>query len=476
MDNTISDSVRAAHDREQSRSVNQEKLISIIRETTAPKVMRDQLAHYHISDIADVLEHLTPEERSRLFRLEDAEHLADLLETMDDNMRAPLLKEMNIKKVISILNRMEPDEAADLLKDMDPQRRELLIELMEPEARKAVSLIVSFDEDQIGSQMTTDFVEIPNNISVKEAMRELRRQAKDNDNISILYLHDENGMYYGALRIADLFALRAGDSLEEAVETNFPFVYGTEKISDVMENLKDYAEDSIPVLNNENQILGIITGQDLLDVFDEERSEDYARLAGVASAEDLEESLFLSVRKRLPWLCILLFLGLGVSTVVSMFEGVAAEIPVVVAFQSLVLDMAGNVGTQSLAVTLRVLMDDSLTGKQKLFLALKEARTGLVNGLILGGSSALVLSLYIHFALGYVWLQAAAIAACIGIAMLTSMVISSITGTCIPMFFKAIHVDPAAASGPLITTLNDLIGVVSYYSLVWVMLIQVFRI
>lgn len=476
MDNTISDSVRASHDREQSRSVNQEKLISIIRETTAPKVMRDKLAHYHISDIADVLEYLTPEERSRLFRLEDAEHLADLLETMDDNMRAPLLKEMNIKKVISILNRMEPDEAADLLKDMDATRRELLIELMEPEARKAVSLIVSFDEDQIGSQMTTDFIEIPNTISVKEAMRELRRQARDNDNISILYLHDENGMYYGAIRIADLFALRANDSLEDAVETNFPFVYGTEKISDVMENLKDYAEDSIPVLNNENQILGIVTGQDLLDVFDEERSEDYARLAGVAAAEDLEEPLFLSVGKRLPWLCILLVLGLGVSTVISMFEGIAAQIPVVVAFQSLVLDMAGNVGTQSLAVTLRVLMDDSLTWKQKLFLVTKEARTGLVNGLILGGSSAAVLSLYIHFALGYAWLQAGVIGACIGLAMLVSMVISSLTGTCIPMFFKAIHVDPAAASGPLITTLNDLIGVVSYYSLVWILLIQVFGI
>lgn len=476
METIVSDSNKDSRDREQNRSVHQENMISIIRESISPKVMREKLARYHISEIADVLELLSPDERSRLFRLEDASHLADLLEAMDEKMRTPLLREMNIKKVISILNRMEPDEAADLLKDMDSTRRELLIELMEPEARMAVSLIVSFDEDQIGSQMTTDFIEIPRTLSVKEAMRQLRRQARENDNISILYLHDENGMYYGAIRIADLFALRADDSLEDAVETNFPFVYGTEQISDVVENLKEYAEDSIPVLNNENQILGIITGQDLLEVFDEERSEDYARLAGVSSAEDLEESLFQSVRKRLPWLCVLLVLALGVSTVVSLFEGIAAEIPIVVAFQSLVLDMAGNVGTQSLAVTLRVLMDDSVTWKQKLYLTGKEARTGLVNGLILGGASAAVLSLYIRLVLHYSWMQAGLIALCIGLAMMVSMVISSITGTCIPLFFKAIHVDPAAASGPLITTLNDLIGVVTYYSLVWILLIQIFGI
>jgi magnesium transporter len=158
-----------------------------------------------------------------------------------------------------------------------------------------------------------------------------------------------------------------------------------------------------------------------------------------------------------------------------MFEGVVAKLSVAVVFQSLVLDMAGNVGTQSLAVSIRVLADPDLTIKERMFLIFKETRTGFANGLVIGSGSALVLGIFVHYAFGYSWINAYAIALCVGLAMLVSMVISSLSGTAIPALFQRLGIDPAAASGPLITTLNDLIGVTTYYSLVWVLLIQMLK-
>ena len=163
-----------------------------------------------------------------------------------------------------------------------------------------------------------------------------------------------------------------------------PYVSAHERIEDCIERLKEYAEDSIPVLNEKKRLIGIITAQDIVEAVDDEMGDDYAKLGGLTAEEDLNESLLVSVKKRLPWLIILLFLGMVVSTVVGLFEGVVAHVALLVCFQSLILDMAGNVGTQSLAVTIRVLMDESLTARQKLELVWKEMRIGLCNGGLLG--------------------------------------------------------------------------------------------
>lgn len=450
----------------------EKEIIEIVQKITAPKVLREKLDDYHAADIADSFEHLKPFEREKLYRMLDTEQLTEILEYMDEEDQAKYLNEMNIKKVISIINEMEPDKAADLLREIDKEKRVIILELLEPEVRKNISTIFSYDEDEIGSKMTTNYIEVPRGISVKEAMRRLIDQAPENDNITTIYVQDENGMYYGAINLKDLIIARPDTDLEEIITTSYPYLYATESIDRVVEELKDYNEDSIPILNNDNLLLGVITAQDLLEVMDEEMGEDYARLAGLSSEEDLEEALFESLKKRLPWLLTLLFLGLLVSSVVSLFETVVAQLTIVMAFQALILGMAGNAGTQSLGVTIRVLMDESLTWKQKNYLIFKEAKVGFTNGLILGLVSFLFLGLYIHFAKGYVWWQAYAISGCIGAALWLAMLISSITGTTIPLAFKSMGVDPAVASGPLITTVNDLVGVVTYYGLAWIFLIN----
>lgn len=255
--------------------------------------------------------------------------------------------------------------------------------------------------------------------------------------------------------------------------TSYPYVYGNEAIDDCIEKLKDYSENSIPVLDNNNHLLGVITSQNIIQVVDDEMGEDYAKLAGLTAEEDLQEPLKESLKKRMPWLLILLGLGMVVSSVVGVFEQVVSQLTLIMCFQSLILDMAGNVGTQSLAVTIRVLMDESLTARQKLGLVVKEVRIGFVNGLLLGTVSFVFIGLYIGLFKGKSWLFAYAVSGCIGLSLLLAMVISSAVGTLIPLFFKKIKIDPAVASGPLITTVNDLVAVVSYYGLSWLLLLQI---
>jgi magnesium transporter len=321
--------------------------------------------------------------------------------------------------------------------------------------------------------MTTNYIQITSGLGVKQAMHALVSQAAENDNISTIYVIDEDGTFYGAIDLKDLIIAREGSNLDDIIMTSYPYVYAQETIDDCIERMKDYSEDSIPVLGNDNKLLGVITAQNMVEVIDAEMGEDYAKLAGLTAEEDLREPVKESIKKRMPWLLILLCLGMVVSSVVGLFENVVSQLPIVMAFQSLILDMAGNVGTQSLAVTIRVLMDENLSGKQKLGLVWKEMRVGFMNGVILGLLAFAVIGGYIYLLKGRTLGFAYAVSACIGAALLLAMLISSIAGTVIPMFFKKINVDPAVASGPLITTLNDLVAVISYYGLAWIFLLQV---
>ena len=223
----------------------------------------------------------------------------------------------------------------------------------------------------------------------------------------------------------------------------------------------------------DRSIGGIITAQDIVEVVDDEMGDDYAKLAGLTAEEDLNETTGESICKRLPWLVILLFLGMVVSAVVGVFESVVAVLPIVMCFQSLILDMAGNVGTQSLAVTIRVLMDENLTTGQKVKLMFKEMKIGFFNGAILAVMALVFLGAYIHLFKGFTLGYSLMISACVGVSLVGAMVVSSLVGTLTPIFFKKVGVDPAVASGPLITTINDLVAIVVYYGLVAVVLIDI---
>lgn len=444
------------------------KIKNMIREKDNRTELLDYLSHFHENDIADMLMELGTEERKKVYQLLGTAKTAEVFAYFEEPER--YVEELSMEHAADIISLMDADDAVDVLEKLEPEKKNKIMEKLDHSIAKDVKRLLSYEEDEIGSYMTTNYVCIQEGLSVRQAMSELVRQAGSHDNIMTIYVVDEKNRLVGAIDLKDLITAREKDDLKDIIISSYPSVQEHDRVEDCMERIVDYAEDSIPVLDSRRILLGVITSEDMIEMVDHELGDDYAKLAGLTEEEDLSETIMQSVRKRIPWLLALLILGMLVSSVVGVFEGVVAALPIVICFQSLVLDMAGNVGTQSLAVTIRVLMDENVTSREKWKLVGKEMRIGLLNGGILGVLSFGFLGIYIHLYKEYVWMEAMAVSGCVGISLVVAMVVSSLVGTIIPLFFHKIKIDPAVASGPLITTVNDLVAVVTYYGLAYLLL------
>ena len=408
------------------------ELVRFFKSSKNSQKLIKTLSKYHEKDIAEAITLLTPAERQNIYNVLDEHLIAEIFSYLDDAEK--YLEELSLEKAARVVSYMDSDDAVDVLDDLSESKKNEIVEHLDADAKEDVQKLLSYENDEIGSCMTNNFICIPDNLTIREAMSALVKQAGEHDNISTIYV----------VNSADKFA--------------------------------DYEEDSIPVLTDDGKICGILTATDIVELVDDAMGDDYAKLAGLTSEDDLSEPTLVSIKKRLPWLIILLFLGMAVSSVVGIFESVVAVLPIVICFQSLVLDMAGNVGTQSLAVTIRVLMDETLSAKKKLSLLFKEMKIGFINGASLGIMALVFLGFYIHIFKKYAWMSAFLISGCVGLSLIVAMVVSSLVGTIIPMFFHKIHIDPAVASGPLITTVNDLVAVVTYYGLAMIFLVEIFHV
>ena len=451
-----------------------QEIVAVFRSGLSRDQLLEKLHDYHENDIAQALTFLDKEERIKLYQLFDTEWLSEIVTYWDEPEK--YISEIGMEKLAAVVNEMDSDDAVDLLEKLDEKIKIKLRPILREDVKAAIRLIHSYDEEEIGSLMTNNYICINRRGNIRQAMRALIRQAGEHDNISTIYVVDEEHKFCGAIDLKDLIIARENDDLDDLISYSYPYLMDHAVISESIEQIKDYAEDSLPVLNSRREIIGIITAQDIIEAVDDEMGEDYAKLAGLTSEEDLKETTKESMAKRLPWLIILLFLGMGVSTVVGAFEGVVAVLPIVICFQSLILDMAGNVGTQSLAVTIRVLMDEKLGTSDKLRLVVKEMKVGFSNGLLLDLLAFIILGSYLTLLKGMVMTNSFLISGCVGMSLLLAMIISSLVGTLVPMFFHKIKIDPAVASGPLITTVNDLVAVVTYYGLAWMFLIRMMHI
>ena len=326
-----------------------QEILSIIHSGLPKAELAEKLSDYHEKDLADALEALTPAERQSLYSILGVDTVAEIFTYLDD--AEPYLKELPSHEAAKVISNMDSDDAVDALEDLDDTDKNEIVNKLDKDSVEDVKMLLSYDEDEIGSRMTTNYISIKNDMTIRQAMSELVKQAGENDNISTLYVVDENEHFYGAIDLKDLIIARAEESLESLIVRSYPYVTDREQISDCIDRIVDYAERSLPVLNDAGKLVGIITSSDVVELVDDEMGDDYAKLGGLTGEEDLNENVFESVKKRLPWLIALLFLGMLVSSVVGAFESVVAVLPVVICFQSMVLDMAGNVGTQSLAVT-----------------------------------------------------------------------------------------------------------------------------
>ena len=380
-------------------------IVRVLRSSKSDELIRRKLSKYHENDIADAIKLLDKDTRIRLYKILGVDWTAEIFSYLEDTPEyiEEFMTELSVDEAADVLEKMDADDAVDILDNVSEEERQALISHMEKDAKDDVCLIYSYDDDEIGSKMTTNFICINNKLTIKEAMKELVAQAEENDNVNTIYVVDDNNIYYGAIDLKDLIVARDYQKLEDIISTSYPYVYAHEKMSECIEDLKDYSEDSIPVLNKDKEIIGAITSSDIIEAVDEEMSDDYAKLAGLTEENDLTEGLFASMKKRLPWLILLLFLGMG-----------------------------------SMAF------------------------------ILLGIYITLVKGKPVHYAF--------AISGCVGVSLLLAMLISSLIGVLTPMFFHKIKIDPAVASGPLITTINDLVAVVTYYGLAAVVLIGMLHI
>lgn len=447
-------------------------ILSIIRSDLSNEQIKLALDEYHDNDIASVLEELTTEEKEKLLDILGNEKMSEIISYLDD--ASSYLSSFDDEETAEIIQEMDADEALEILDDLDEETKTNVLELIEDEEIKEdILMLDSYDDDEIGSKMSTNFIVIKKDSSIKKAMKTLIEEAAENDNIYTIFVVDENNAFYGAVDLKDLIVARSSALLDDFISTNFPYVFDNDMISENIERIKSYEEDLIPVISHKNnELLGVITAQDIIEIVDEELGDDYAKFAGLSSEVEADEKLIKSIMKRIPWLIILLFLGLLVSAVVGMFESVVDALPIIVSFQSLILGMAGNVGTQSLAVTVRSLgLKEKLSIKEQFIIIFKEMRVAFFNGLIVGIISFLIVGIYLLI-LNNDFRFSADAAGCVGCAMCIAMLISGFTGATIPLTLYRFGIDPAVASGPLITTINDLMAVISYYGLAWLLLIN----
>ncbi len=447
------------------------EILALIRENADKAALYRVWEEYHDNDIAGVVPELTREERACLLAAIGYEAMSNIVSYLED--ASDYLSDLDASAAADIIEQMDADEALEALEDLDSHTREaVLSQIEDAEIKEEIALLNSYDENEFGSYMSTNFIAIPHDATVKSAMRALVEQAAQNDNIHTIFV-TQDGRFYGAIELTALIVARSEDALADLICTTFPFVNDKDSIADNVERLRGYSEDLIPVLSKEDgTLLGVITARVLTEIVDAERGDDYAKLAALSGEDEPDEPLLGSIKKRAPWLIILLFMGLAVSAVVGLFEGVVAQLPMIVAFQSLILGMAGNVGTQSLAVTVRAIgTSEEFRIRKQLGMVFRETRVALLNGAVLGLISFLIVGVYLGIFGDYTLGFTMAVAACVGGPMCFAMTVSGFTGAMIPITLYRFGVDPAVASGPLITTVNDLVAVVSYYGLALTLLL-----
>ena len=460
--------------------INIEKLLHILRNPDSN--LQENLSIYHENDIAEAMEELTKEERLKVYKYLDFNYLGEIFSYFDD--AKPYFDELDEEKVADIISNMDADDAIDALEDLNEDDRSEVEKLLDKEVQEDIHLIDSYEEGEIGNIMTTNYNVVNRFASIKNVMRSVVTNAAENTNINIIYCVNNDDTYYGAIHLRDLIIARSDTLLDDIIKTNYPVLHAHDKIDDVLEELKDYSLDYLPVLDDYNKIIGIITNDDIIQVVDKELSEDYSKLAGLTEEITVNASIFHSIGKRIPWLLVLLVFDLFVSSIISGFESLIAIFPLVAAFQSLILDMSGNSGTQSLAVTILGLSDTKLNRKTIWKIVGKEVRIGFFNGLIAGSIATIVVGCFIYiFKLDSVSIankygvdiavNPFVISSIIGSTLVCGMTIASFIGCIIPIIFKKIHIDPSTASGPFITSLNDIITVFLYFGIVMLLFISV---
>ena len=433
----------------------------------SPLAFRNELNKLSREDLFIRISNLDEDDRKKAWTLLSDAKCAEIIE--DSGSPVEWFLEMSTKKESGVISVMDEEKATDLLSLLDQEKRVMVMEM----SGKSFQKRLRYSPDEVGSIMSEDFILLEKSTTVKDAFEKIREEAEGKDNIRTIFLTDKGEGLYGEVDLLDILRSPGDQTLSSVATTSFPYVSASAKLSKTLEWIKDYNLSSFPVIDEEGKTIGAVTRQSLMDIVEREMEEDYRKLASIG--EDKNMGVISSMKARLPWLFILLGLGIIVSSSIGFLSSLAMGLAMVFSFQSLILDMTGNSGTQTLAVAVRALSGRDLSWKEKLTMLKKESASGFISGLILGLGAILVLFPYILLRSGNGALYSLALSVCISLSLILAMTLSNTSGAFIPIVMEKIGVDPAVASGPLITTLSDLIGASSYYTLAYLVLKKVFH-
>ncbi|MCK5762001.1 MAG: magnesium transporter [Candidatus Izimaplasma sp.] len=436
------------------------------------KLMKEEILAYHPYEVSETLLELSYEDRKKVYKIFSAVEISEILSFLDTEEILALFNEMTPRYIVNIIQNFDIDDAVDIIQSFPNKEQAGYLKLMDQEHRDNIKELLQYEEDTAGAIMTTEYIEIHESDNVEKAMKKLISQAVDAETIDTLYVTNDDDYLQGTISLREMILARKGQLIKDIMNQRIISVKTSMDQEDVAEIFMDYDFTTLPVVDTLNRMIGIITIDDIVDVIEEEAVEDYSRLAGISDVEiDSEnETIWMSTKKRLPWLLILSVLGFLTSTIIAQFEATLDALPTIALFMPMILGMAGNTGTQSLAVTVRGLnngeFDDKASVRKHL---IRESGTGLLNGIMIG---------IVLLGLTYLFLeltntpQAFIIAQVVCISIIVSLTVSTFAGAIIPTIINFFKIDPAVASGPFVTMINDMIAVSVYFTLATVLIIN----
>ncbi|GAB6109545.1 magnesium transporter [Fusibacter bizertensis] len=425
------------------------------------------LEDMHAADIAEVLENLEDDQQIQVFGLLSDEKATEVLEEINSEQFSVILKDLTYEKKVTLLENMSQDDIVDKLSELSESRQQEIIAFLDYEDAADVKELLIYEEGTAGRSMTKDYVSIRKDYSVYYAIETLRAIAPDAETIYYLYVTDEIDRLVGVISLRELIISPPNRSVDTIMNENLITVNVNDDQEDVAKVVSKYDLLAVPVVDNNNILRGIITIDDVLDILEEEATEDIFKFAGTSEYEIYENDTTLfkrvrnSVMSRLPWLIITIFGGLLSARILSNFQGTISSNATLAMFMPLLTGMGGNVGTQSSTITVRNIATHVIEGTGIFRTLVHEISVGLFVGIVcstLVGFAAIIMQTDFHVAI------------IVGIAMWANMTTAATIGTIVPLVFKKIGVDPAVASAPFITTTIDLTGLTIYFSLATIMI------
>ena len=415
----------------------------------------------HYADVAEILDELSFDDVIYIIKLIDSEKTSAVLMELDEDIREKILQKLSAKEIAEEVEELDSDDAADIIGELSEERQEAVLSKIEDEEHvKEIEELLAYDEDSAGGLMAKELVRVNENWSVLKCVREMRLQAEGVTRVHSIYVVDDNEKLKGRLSLKDLLITSTKTAISEVYIPKVDFVNVHDDLDEVSNKMRKYDLEAIPVVDNDGVLLGRITIDDIVDIIKEEADKDYQLAAGLTQDVEADDSILELTKARLPWLFLGLLGGVGAFLIMQMFENTFEENAVLFFFTPLIAAMAGNVGVQSSAIIVQGLANDDVKGS---------INSRLIKEMLLAALNGLVLAIFLF---GFIWLYEGKVntALAISTSLVAVIIVAGLIGTFVPLFLDKRGIDPAIATGPFITTSNDIFGILIYFMIAKIIL------